>query len=269
MKVVLKDIFKSAWTEQNAFAEVQKIKGDIVRDKEGRQTCRFEFQGAAFYLKHHTGVGWREIFKSLSQLKKPVIGATNEWEAINKLTALGLHTLTAVGFGLRGNNPAKTESFLITKELTGTLSLAKYCEHWLENPPLFKEKQKLISAVATMAKVLHENGINHRDLYICHFLLRLDSMDLQMPTLHLVDLHRAQCRQKVPYRWLVKDVASIYFSAMDIGLTKRDAIRFMKIYFNEPSRKIFNDKASLLRAIRARAEKLYKRDFKRDAPVLL
>jgi len=269
VKVVLRDVFENAWTEQNAFDEVQKIQGDIVRDKEGRQTLRFEFNDNAYYLKHHTGIGWGEIFKSFSQLKQPVVGATNEWEAINKLTALGLHTLTAVGFGLRGSNPAKTESFLITKELTGTLSLAKYCEHWPENPPSFNEKQKLISSVATITKALHENGMNHRDLYICHFLLRLDSMAQQVPILHLVDLHRAQCREKVPYRWLVKDVASIYFSAMDIGLTKRDVIRFMKIYFDESPRKIFNDKASLLSAIRIRAEQLYKRDFKRDAPVLL
>ncbi|MGI1679672.1 MAG: lipopolysaccharide core heptose(I) kinase RfaP [Cellvibrionaceae bacterium] len=269
MKIILRDAFKATWSEQNVFDEVQKVKGDIVRDKEGRQTMRFEFGDAAYYLKHHTGIGWGEIIKSFSQLKMPVIGAANEWEAINKLTELGVHTLDAVGYGIRGVNPAKTESFLITKELTGTLSLAKYCEDWPKNPPSFVTKQRLIKSVATIAKKLHDNGMNHRDLYICHFLLRLDSIDQSNPILHLVDLHRAQNRQAVPHRWLVKDVASIYFSAMDIGLTKRDVIRFMKIYFGDSPRKILKEKRMLLNAIRARAEKLYRRDFKREAPVIL
>ncbi|MGH1470515.1 MAG: lipopolysaccharide core heptose(I) kinase RfaP [Cellvibrionaceae bacterium] len=269
MKVILRDKFKESWLEKNAFDEVKKIKGNVVRDKEGRQTMRFEYDGSAYYLKHHTGVGWREIFKSFSQFKSPVVGAKNEWDAINKITALGLETLHAVGYGIRGKNPARTESFLITRELTGTLSLAKFCEGWLKNPPTFIEKQRLIKAVATIAKALHKNGINHRDLYICHFLLRMDSIHSEQPVLHLVDLHRAQIRQSVPRRWLVKDVASIYFSAMDIGLTKRDVIRFMKIYFDEPPKNIFEKKAGLLTAIRSRAEKLYRRDFQREAPILL
>lgn len=269
MTIILREIFEKHWTQDTAFDEVKKIQGDIIRDKEGRRTVRFEFQGETYYLKHHTGIGWGEIIKAFSQSKMPVIGAENEWTAINVLTKLGVPTLEAVAYGIRGSNPAKTESFLITKELAGTLSLAKHCENWPANPPSFVEKQRLINAVATTAKRIHQRGMNHRDLYICHFLLRCDSLKTPNPILHLVDLHRAQIRSQVPKRWLVKDVASIYFSAMDIGLTKRDVIRFMKVYFEKNPREIFSAHHTLLKAIKSRAEKLYYRDFKREAPRLL
>ncbi|MDH3999443.1 MAG: hypothetical protein OET90_11480, partial [Desulfuromonadales bacterium] len=37
-------------------------------------------------------------------------------------------------------------------------------------------------------------------------------------------------RQKTPRRWILKDLAGLYFSSMDIGLTTRDLLRFVKNY---------------------------------------
>ncbi|GAB1258482.1 lipopolysaccharide core heptose(I) kinase RfaP [Aurantivibrio plasticivorans] len=266
MDIVLFEPFAQAWGDKDAFDEVAKISGEVVRHKEGRKTQRFEFGDAVYYVKHHSGIGWGEYLKNLSQLKKPVIGARNEWEAINCLHQLNIHTLTPVAFGERGVNPASQESFLITRELTGVLSLAKYAETWPQQPPVFTERFHLIHAVADIARQIHQAGINHRDLYICHFLLKQEGKDLRNPILHLVDLHRAQIRNKVPFRWLVKDVASIYFSAMDIGLTKRDILRFMRRYFDRPLRTVLAEETRLLKAIQIRAERLYRRDFKRAAP---
>ena len=79
----------------------------------------------------------------------------------------------------------------------------------------------------------------------------------------LVDLHRAQMRAAVPRRWLVKDVASIYFSSLDIGLTKKDVYLFLQVYFNMPLREVFNRHEPLLNSVTKRAIQLYRRDFKR------
>ena len=70
----------------------------------------------------------------------------------------------------------------------------------------------------------------------------------------------------MPRRWRVKDVASLYFSALDIGLTGRDVLRFLRAYFGQPLKAIVADQASLLRAVERKADKLYRRDFGR-APV--
>ncbi|MEX1033851.1 MAG: lipopolysaccharide core heptose(I) kinase RfaP, partial [Cellvibrionaceae bacterium] len=258
MTVILRDVFADTWDSTSAFDEVRKLQGTTIREKEGRRTLRFDFADKRFYLKHHRGVGWPEILKNWSQFKAPVTGAANEWQAINKLTEIGIHTLTPVAYGVRGKNPAKRESFLITQELIGTVSLAKYTENWPSRPPPFPEKKQLIEAVAHIARHLHQQGINHRDLYICHLLLNQASSKTSSPVLHLVDLHRAQCRAKVPYRWLVKDVGSLYFSSADIGLTQRDVFRFLRIYFDKPLRRILNEDRRFLLAARSRAVHLYR-----------
>ncbi|MDH3641843.1 MAG: lipopolysaccharide core heptose(I) kinase RfaP, partial [Gammaproteobacteria bacterium] len=59
------------------------------------------------------------------------------------------------------------------------------------------------------------------------------------------------------HRWLVKDLGGLYYSAMDIGLTRRDVLRFLVWYFEQPLRDILSGNAALLRDIEARADQLY------------
>lgn len=266
MKVVLRDEFAERWTESDVFDQVQKIQGPPVRAKEGRRTLRFELAGKHYYLKHHRGVGWGEICKSWLSLRAPVTSARNEWEALNLLRQLGVETLEPLAYGIRGRNPARLESFVITRELTGTIPLEDLVKRWPHQPPSFKQRSALIKAVAATTRVMHKNGINHRDLYLCHFLLRCDSDPLQ-PVLHIIDLHRAQCRKRVPTRWLVKDLGSIYFSSLDIGLSRHDVLRFLRFYFRKPLRAILAEESAVLNRVRQRAMQLYLRDFGKRPPV--
>lgn len=268
MPIISRSNIISRWLgDADPIEKIKNIDGVVVRSKEGRTTQRFEIDGHGFYAKLHEGIGWLEIIKNLLQLRLPITGATNEWNAINYLHELGIDTMTAVAFGARGLNPATQKSYVVTEELTGTLSLAVFAKNWPETPPSFQLKKSIIDKISEMARVIHSNGINHRDLYICHFLLdlqgdvdRLCEKDIR---LFLVDLHRAQIRASVPQRWLIKDVGSIYFSSMDIGLTRRDVYRFLKGYYGKPLRIILNEKRDFLVKVQARANKLYFRDFKR------
>ncbi|OUS10557.1 lipopolysaccharide core heptose(I) kinase RfaP [Gammaproteobacteria bacterium 54_18_T64] len=269
-ELILRGELQELWRDKDVFALLQAVDGEVVRDKEGRQTLKFQLAGKTYYRKMHTGIGWREIIKNFLQLKMPVTGASNEWLAINRVHELGLDSLKALAYGCKGHNPAKKLSFLVTEELSNTLSLAQYAEQWPSKPPATSERRALIRKVAMIARTIHGAGINHRDLYICHFLLDLSSdpdKAKQDPRLFLVDLHRAQMRAVVPRRWLVKDIASIYFSSLDIGLTKKDVYLFLKIYFDMPLREIFSSHDVLLDSVTKRAIQLYRRDFKR-LPVL-
>ncbi len=241
------------WTGvEDAFA----IKGEEYRNPPGanRRTLRFELGGKGYFLKLHWGVGWKEILKNLLGLRLPVTGAANEWKAIQRLQELGVETMRLEAFGVEGWNPATRRSFVITRELENTISLEDYCAEWAEHPPGFAIKQRLIRRVAEMTRRLHENGVNHRDLYICHFLLQQpwggDDRNLH---LYLIDLHRVQLREHVPLRWQVKDVGSLYFSAMDIGLTRRDLFRFLRAYHGQPLRRILTQYKDFLQAVEKRA----------------
>lgn len=263
--VILRDELQKLWQNRDVFAEVQKLEGNVAREMPGRQTLRFVLDGKAYYRKLHTGVGWGEIFKNLVRLRLPIIGARNEWNALNRLAELDVPSLNPIAFGERNINPAKRLSFIITRELTGTVKLDAYLRTHLSEPPMpFPEKKALVQEVARMTRTMHQHGINHRDLYLCHFLLRYESLDDRKrgepPVIHLVDLHRAQMRSRVPGRWLVKDVGSIYFSAMELGITRGDIYRFLIAYFDKPLEQIMCQQKALLRSIERRALKLYQRE---------
>jgi heptose I phosphotransferase len=256
------------WQLQDTFNHLFAVDGEVYREQGCRKTLRFTVAGSSYFAKFHCGVGWKETFKNLLQLRLPVFSAQNEWRAIRRLEQLDIQTVRLVGYGKRGWNPIRQQSFLITEELANTVSLESFCRNWRSSPPRCALKWTLIDKVATIARSLHENGINHRDFYICHFLLdisrgrtRVDHRELQ---LYLIDLHRTQIRKHTPRRWRVKDIGSLYFSSMDVGLTKRDLLRFVRAYMNKPLRASLGEDELFWCQVWRRAISLYRRHFHKD-----
>lgn len=253
--------FELAWKGLDPFQQADQLSGEIYRAVATRRTLRFELNANYYFAKIHHGVGWLEIFKNLVTLKKPVLGAMDEWRALNKLRSLGIDTLTVVACATRGKNPASMQSFIITRALQNTTSLEDYCRDWPHNPPTRKLKRALLKKVATVSRLLHDNGVNHRDYYICHFLL--DNASVQEncedgePRLYLIDLHRAQVRPNIPVRWRVKDISGLLFSAMNIGLTSRDLARFMMTYSGKSLRRTVIEDNGFWLSVLKRANKMY------------
>ncbi len=265
----------SATSSLDPFAAIMAQQGTVYRDVKKRKTLQFEHNGQRYFVKLHWGVGWAEIIKNLLLGRLPVLGAKQEWLAIQALDALGVPTLKLVGYGCKGHNPAHLQSFVITKALENTISLEDLCSDWPQHPPLFNFKRALIAKVASIARQLHIHGINHRDFYICHFLLKKNIINnASTPNtenttqkisdaLYLIDLHRVQVRKskRTPSRWIVKDIAGLYFSSLDIGLTQRDYLFFCKHYFNENLSNLAKKHASFLEKVKRRAIALYAKTF--------
>jgi heptose I phosphotransferase len=259
--------FRTLWAGQDPFAAVEALEGKVVRALDGRRTFRTEVAGRGYFVKIHRGVGWGEIFKNLLSARLPILGADNEWFATRRLAELGVDSLHAVAFGQRGSNPARRHSFIITEELAPVINLENFTRAWPQQPPLPALKRALIQRVATMARRMHEGGVNHRDLYLCHFLLHLDPAPRSTSLrLSLVDLHRAQIRTQTPRRWRNKDLAALHFSSLTIGLTLRDRLRFLRIYFARPLREIMNTEAALLGHLKTESVRLLKRYQRKYAP---
>ena len=70
------------------FDYFMRLNGECFRELANRRTLRFELAGRRYFLKAHYGVGWREILKNLLQFRLPVLGARNEWRAMQRLQAL-------------------------------------------------------------------------------------------------------------------------------------------------------------------------------------
>jgi heptose I phosphotransferase len=260
MRLILAEPFKSLWAGKDAFAAVEALQGQVYRELEGRRTLRTEVAGRGYFVKIHRGIGWGEIVKNLLTAKLPVLGARQEWQAISRLHEVGVPTMTAVAYGERGSNPAAQHSFIVTEELAPTTDLEQLSANWVQQPPEVRLKWALIAEVAKMTGAMHRAGVNHRDCYICHFLVHTDRpVTAEDFRLSLIDLHRAQVRVATPSRWRDKDLAALYFSALDIGLTRRDKLRFLKGYFQMPLRQILSDEARLLTWLARKANKLYAR----------
>lgn len=257
------DIFR-AWCRDH-FQTIMNLQGEIYREQPGRRTLRFSLNNKNYFAKIHYGVGWKEIVKNLAQGRWPVLSARNEWLAIKRLQDLNIPTLALVGYGQSGWNPAGLQSFILTEELINTISLEDLCHDWIKTPPSPAFKRALIAHVAQIANRLHLQGINHRDFYLCHFLLDKASLTNANNDLliYLIDLHRTQLRKKIPLRWQIKDLGSLYFSSMAIGLTQRDKLRFIKQYCAKPLREILTQQKPFWQKVQNRAFKLYLKDKQR------
>jgi len=81
-------------------------------------------------------------------------------------------------------------------------------------------------------------------------------------------LHRMQLRKRTPYRWRVKDVAGLYFSSMDMGLSLRDLYRYMSLYMGKPLRETLIEDARFWRDVRKRGLRVYRAEQRRRKPAL-
>lgn len=265
-EVYLDPDFQRRWKDADPFRAAFELTGESFRKVKSRHTFRIELDGRGYFVKLHRGIGWGEYFKNLLQFKAPVTDAGQEYRALLHLKAHGVDTMTPAAYGCEGTLPPLRNSFLITEELAGSISLEDFCRNWADDPPLFRVKRALIRKLGTMAGKMHRSGLNHRDCYICHFLLRKGTETSPDPVMHVIDLHRAQIRPEVPWHYWVKDVAGLWFSAMDAGLTKHDIAYFLEAYFQQNMHDIVRQYGRFLKAVDGTARKLYRKDHGREAP---
>jgi heptose I phosphotransferase len=262
-QVWLSGPFRTLWEGRDPFDEAARLQGEVFRCMASRRTIRVAVQGRHYFAKIHDGVGWLQILKDLLHLKRPVLGAGNEWRALNLLPQIGVRTMTPVAFGRTGSSPARMRSFLITEELTGTTSLEDLCAAWAAQAPPFRLRRALAEQIASIMRRMHTHGINHRDCYLCHFHLDVsssqESTEPDALRLYVIDLHRAQIRRRTPRRWIIKDLAGLYFSALDIGMTRTDRGRFIRAYEQRPLREILRERRRFWHRVEQTALALYRK----------
>ena len=254
------------------FPKIMAVHGETFREAPGRKTVRFSRQEKNYFLKTHTGVGWQEIIKNLFYFRLPVLGAMNEWHGAHHLQRLGIDTLTIAGYGTASGNPARRRSFIITDEISDTQSLEEFCSAWKHRPPRqpheIRYKRWLIESLAKIARRLHNSGANHRDFYLVHFLLQPGLKDGMLhpdaSRLFVIDLHRMQLRRKTPKRWKIKDVAGLHYSSMDLGLTARDRLRFIRLYSQGSLREALGRDRQFWERVERRANRLYASEQRRS-----
>ena len=259
--------------KENAFDWLMNVEGKVHRAVKNRRTVEFELGGKRYFIKAHRGAGWGEVLKNRLYGRAPIVSAEPEWSAIEQLRAEGIATPVVVGKGLRGTAPAHLESFVVTEALDGMMSLEDLARDWrgASGRTRVLIKRALLQRIADIARAMHGAGLNHRDFYLCHFLVRDRDWAKWTPTgaveLVLIDLHRVQRRARVPERWLVKDLGGLLFSALDAGLTRRDLLRFIAAYRQQPWREVLAREEMFWRKVWDNAVHLYRPFHHREPPL--
>jgi heptose I phosphotransferase len=241
------------------FEYLMHIDGQVFRAVATRQTLKVKFGQRYYFIKRHNGVGWLEIFKNWMSFKRPVVSARNEVVAIQALTDLNIPTTPYVADGVQGCVPANLRSFVMTEDLGDIVTLEDLALLWQTQPPRLQYKRALIRQVAEVAVRLHAHGIYHRDFYICHFCFKREEMAQVPPALYVLDLHRVEIHTPPSARMQIKDMAALYFSAMDVGLSRGDWLTFLKYYYSAWPHCDWRVErnSSVWQQVFARADKLY------------
>lgn len=265
--IFLSKELKGLFSSGDVFSIAEDIEGKVFRQSANRITKEFVFEGNKYFIKLHYGVGWKEIIKNFLKLRSPTLGAYPEWKALHKLKSLGIDCPEPVGYYSIGINPANIRSFLITKSLIDTISLEDALKKKVFQRLDFPIKKLLIEKVANISRDLHNNGINHRDFYLCHFHVDKD-LDIEKK-IYLIDLHRAQLRHVVPLRWASKDIGGLIHSAMGYGLNENDFYRFMTTYLNCSLKEVLTKHSDFLKSCRNRAFKMFMKPILKEIDISL
>lgn len=260
MKTYADNIIENHWSGDSCLA-AKNQNGIIARQIKNRVTLKFSIDKNDFYLKRYTSSTWRMLLRICSFAKLQFAEAQPELRALRKLQHIGISAPIPVAWGC-----GRDTSFLVTRALPKSISLETYMANWNEHPPSEDHRRALLNAIADTTRVLHSCGINHRDLYLCHYYLCASSSK-KSPKLYLLDLHRAQLRPYVPRSKRIKDLGALYSSAHHLHITKREGLRFIRRYHKIPLNKLSTLEWKLWAKIARRTERNWVRNiYKRMLP---
>jgi hypothetical protein len=145
--------------------------------------------------------------------------AGEEAAGIQLLERHGIPTVPLVGWG----RDLAGRGFIITEDLAGYRAADKILADGL------LRFEQLLTPTADLAAQLHNAGLHHRDLYLCHFFARSTEAGID---LKLIDAARVRPlpRRCTRQRWIVKDLAQFWYSMIGCGIPEPQRIAWLSRY---------------------------------------
>jgi hypothetical protein len=145
--------------------------------------------------------------------------AASEASAIEMLRQSGIATVPLVAWG----TAADGRGFLVTKDLTDMIPADRAIR---EGTPA----DAALTRIASLATKLHNSGLHHRDLYLCHFFIDPCNPEVDV---HLIDPGRVSRLPMFPLnlRWIVKDLAQLCYSLRETGIGMAAEQELLNCYF--------------------------------------
>ena len=239
--------------EDISFEDLFNIQGNIVRSSLNRETVEFLFKNKKYFIKRFSKGSLFQNFLNNLGINKDICNAENEHNAYEILQDIGIETPKLVCYG----NEKKiwnNRSFVISEEIKNFEQLDFFLSKNKYNKDKKKYQDQIYKKVVQIINKLHQNGIVHHDLYLCHFLLDLNSLEKKKNIkIYLIDFHRLEKKTRVSSKGISKELGDLLFSIKFFGNDER----FQKIlnanYFN----KVFLENHK--KEIRERADSMLKK----------
>lgn len=211
---------------------------DRFHAKQGRSTARFRFDSPSgplsVYLKKHFRLPWTARLAATLLPWGRFTPASIERHHLDQARALGIPVPDVVAGGESIGPWGSLQSFLMLAELTGCEALNETLPGLAANlpgPGFARLKHEIIEEMAVITARLHNHSLFHKDLYLCHFFLRVPPEPAGGNRLTLIDFHRMSRHRLTAPRWRWKDLAQLLYSTWDVApISDRDRLRFWKRY---------------------------------------
>lgn len=142
-----------------------------------------------------------------------------EAEAIFLLQRAKIPTVPLVAWGWLPDR----RSFIISEDLAGYEAADKLVEQG--TVPF----ERLLEPIAALAGDLHRAGLHHRDLYLCHFFVKVENGIVA--DVRLIDAARVRPVPRLfGKRWIVKDLAQLWYSTLPLAITDEQRQRLLALY---------------------------------------
>jgi hypothetical protein len=235
---------------------------DLSKANLAPHRSRIEFQidvpPTTLFLKRYDHPPFIAQFKNWISAKKLVSFGFAEYEAMNKLNALGIKTPKVVAWGQSRGLFFENRSFIITEKVPQGESIERRLPAFFDNavsPENLKLRRQFISRLAGFIKKFHETDYRHRDLYFSHIFLTADGQ------FYLIDLARAFKPTIFSERYRVKDLAELNYSAPTRLFLNTDRMRFYITYAD--NKKLTAQDKTLIRKVIRKTGRIARHDNKK------
>lgn len=226
-------------------ADLTPVKAKLAE----RQTLKLTLpDGATVYIKRYPKLRKPGLLNR-SSAPSP---AKREWMALTMLGHAKVPTIKPLALLEECEGKHAVRAALITLGLNAPQTLEDIVQ--TAGVPSAR-RHSMTRELARITKLMHGAGINHRDYYLVH--IRVGVGD----SLFITDLNRADLRNVVPERWIVKDLAALHFSAPSKHVSKSERARFLTAYTGKRLR----ESGVLIKAITRKAARMASHTAKKVA----
>ena len=181
------------------------------RDLNDRQNCTLD-------TTWEDGSPVRFHIKRFPKVRSSATPADVEVNGIRALQVEDIPTAPLVGWG----RTRDLRSFVITQDLTGYVPADKLIS---TGTPF----DRIIQPTAKIAANLHNCGLHHQDMYLCHFYVKFgENSAIDVRLIDAARVGRMGFLSRT--RWIVKDLAQFWFSTMSLPITQGQRMEWLDEY---------------------------------------